>query len=196
MTTSAAAMPRIQPLEPPYEPDVEAYLTKLMPAHSGLEPLRIFRTLAVNFDLATRMRPLSAGLLAHGSIAARERELVILRTTALNGAEYEWGVHATFFKELSEEEIRGSVPGQSYDWNESDALLIRLCDELNATATVSDELWNELRQHWSDAQLIELVVLAGWYRTISGVINAAGLEPERWAARFPAGRRASTPARP
>jgi 4-carboxymuconolactone decarboxylase len=185
MTARAAASPRIQPLEPPYEPDVEAYLTKLLPAGSELEPLRIFRTLAVNFDLATRMRPLSAGLLAHGSIEPRERELVILRTAALNGAEYEWGVHATLFKELTGDEIRGSVPGQTYGWGEGDALLIRLCDELNAGATLSDELWDGLRRHWSEPQIVELVVLAGWYRTISGVINAAQLEPEPWAARLP-----------
>jgi 4-carboxymuconolactone decarboxylase len=180
--TVAAPAARIKPIEPPYEPTVEGYLTKLMPAGSGLEPLRIFRTLAVNFDLATRMRPLSAGLLAHGTIEPRERELVILRTTAINGADYEWGVHATFFKELSSDEIRGTVPGEAHDWSERDALLMRLCDELNSTARVSDELWHELRQQWSDQQLIELVVLAGWYRTISYVINAAQIEPEPWAA--------------
>ena len=196
MIETAATSPRIQPVEPPYEPDVDAYFAKLMPPGSGLEPLKLFRTLAVNFDLASRMRPLGAGLLAHNTIAPRERELVILRTTALNGAEYEWGVHATFFKELTREEIRGSVPGESYGWTESDALLIRLCDELNATAGVSDELWDGLHRHWSDPQLIELLVLAGWYRTISGVINAVQLEPEPWASRFPAGTRANTPARP
>jgi 4-carboxymuconolactone decarboxylase len=188
MTETAATSPRISPLEPPYEPGVDAYLAELMPPGSGLEPLKLFRTLAVNFDLASRMRPLGAGLLAHGSIAPRERELVILRTTALNAAEYEWGVHATFFNELTREEIRGSVPGESYGWSERDALLVRLCDELNATAGVSDELWEGLHRHWSDAQLIELLVLAGWYRTISYVINSARIELELWAARLPADR--------
>jgi len=185
MTTRAAASPRIQPLEPPYEPEVEAYLAKLMPPGSGIEPLKLFRTLAVNFDVASRMRPLGAGLLAHNTIQPRERELVILRTTALSGAEYEWGVHATFFKELTDEEIRGTVPGQRHGWSKRDALLIRLSDELNDTATVSDDLWDELRRHWSDPQLIELLVLAGWYRTISYVINAAQIEPEPWAAAPP-----------
>jgi 4-carboxymuconolactone decarboxylase len=182
MTTAASAA-RIKPLEPPYEPDVETYLKRLMPPGSGLEPLKLFRTLAMNFELASRMRPLGAGLLAHNTIAPRERELVILRTTAMNGAEYEWGVHATLFKELTPDEIRGTVPGEAHDWSERDTLLIHLCDELNSTARVSDELWEELRQHWSDPQLIELVVLAGWYRTISYVINSAQIEPEPWAAR-------------
>jgi 4-carboxymuconolactone decarboxylase len=187
--SSSATSPRIQPLEPPYEPEVEAYLTKLLPADSGLEPLHIFRTLAVNFDLATRMRPLSAGLLAHGTIDPHERELVILRTTVLNGAEYEWGVHATFFKELSLEEIEATA-GSADKWTGSDALLIRMCDELHATSEISDELWEALRDQWSDEQLLELLILAGWYRTISYVINAARLEPETWAARLP------SPARP
>jgi 4-carboxymuconolactone decarboxylase len=174
---------RIKPLDPPYEPEVETYLSKLMPP--GIEPLKLFRTLAVHFDIASRMRPLGAGLLAHNLIEPRERELVILRTTALNGAEYEWGVHATLFKELSDDEVRGTVPGEAHEWNERDALLIRVCDELNASATVSDDLWEELHKHWDDAQLIELVVLAGWYRTISYVINAARIEPEPWAATPP-----------
>jgi alkylhydroperoxidase family enzyme len=107
---------------------------------------------------------------------------VILRTTALNGASYEWGVHATLFSELTEDEIRGTVPGETHDWSDRDVLLLALCDELNATARVSDELWASLAEPWSDAQLIELVMLAGWYRTISYVINAAQIEPEPWAA--------------
>lgn len=178
----AAPPARIKPLEAPYKREVEDYLSKLMPPGSGLEPLKLFRTLAVHFDLASRMRPLGAGLLAHNLIEPRERELVILRTTAINGAAYEWGVHASLFEELSPEEIGGTLPGEAHDWTERDALVIALCDELNATARVSEELWGALTAHWSDAQLIELVVLAGWYRTISYVINAAQVEPEPWAA--------------
>jgi alkylhydroperoxidase family enzyme len=139
----------------------------------------------VNFDLATRMRPLSAGLLAHGTIAPREREIVILRTTMLNGAEYEWGVHAEIFNELTTQEVAATA-GRAGDWTGSDGLLIRMCDELHVTATVSDELWAELAGHWTPAQLLELLILAGWYRTISYVINALQIEPESWAPRLPA----------
>ncbi|HEY7629821.1 MAG TPA: carboxymuconolactone decarboxylase family protein [Thermoleophilaceae bacterium] len=182
--TIAATQARIQPVEPPYEPEIDRYLNQLMPPDSGLEPLKIFRTLVVNYDLATRMRPLSAGLLAHGTIEPRERELVILRTTVLNGAEYEWGVHATFFNELTPEEIRDTAL-QAPGWTGSDALLIRLCDELHMSSEISDELWEGLRANWSDEQLLELIILTGWYRTISYVINGLRIEPESWAARLP-----------
>jgi alkylhydroperoxidase family enzyme len=172
---------RIPPLQPPYEPGVGEQLAKWMPPNSGLEPLALFRTLYVHGDLAGRMRPLGAGILGHGLVEARDRELMILRTCALNGAEYEWGVHVTAFAEavgLAEADVAATVEG-------SDDLVIRLAGELHATTTVSDELWAELAERWSHAQILELIVTAGWYRLLSGIINAAGIELEPWAARFP-----------
>jgi 4-carboxymuconolactone decarboxylase len=52
-------------------------------------------------------------------------------------------------------------------------------------ASVTDELFGALREHFADAEILELVITAGWYRAISYVINAAQVEPEEWAARFP-----------
>jgi 4-carboxymuconolactone decarboxylase len=53
------------------------------------------------------------------------------------------------------------------------------------SASVTDELFGALREHFADAEILELVVTAGWYRAISYVINAARVEPEESAARFP-----------
>ena len=181
---------RIAPLDPPYEPEIENYLVKITPP--GIEPLKLFRTLAVHYDLASRMRPLGAGLLAHPTIEPRERELIILRTCALSGADYEWGVHAAFFKELSREEIEATA--SDAEWSASDALLIALADELHTTGTLSDDVWALLAEHWSEPQLIELIVLAGWYKTISYVVNALRIEPEPWAPA-PTAATAAAPAR-
>src|ERR1700736_6197257 len=107
--------PRIAPLEPPYEPAIEAILKKWMPPGSGIEPLALFRTLAVHDELASRMRPLGAGILGHGRVEPREREIVIHRTCARAGAEYEWGVHVLAFGKplgLSDEQIAATVRGQ------------------------------------------------------------------------------------
>ena len=187
--TAAAPTPRIAPLEPPYEPDVEQMLQKWMPPGTGLEPLALFRTLTVHDELSARMRPLGAGILGHGRIKSRERELIILRACARAGAEYEWGVHATAFGTgvgLTAEEIAATAAeGLDPVWSAADAQLIRLVDELHDTNTVSDELWAELAQRFSDDQMLELVIAAGWYRLLSYVINAARIQLEPWAARFP-----------
>jgi 4-carboxymuconolactone decarboxylase len=189
MTVNAGS-PRIAPLEPPYEPDIATMLEKWMPPNSGLEPLRLFRTLGVHPELAARMRPLGAGILGHGLVEPRLREVMIDRTCARCGAEYEWGVHAVAFGSavgLSEEQLAATVNGSPDDpsWSEAERAVVRLADELHDTADVSGATFEALTEHFSDEQIIELVVTSGWYHTISYVINAVRVQPESWAARFP-----------
>jgi 4-carboxymuconolactone decarboxylase len=184
-------VPRIAPLEPPYKPEIDAILKKWMPPGAETEPLRLFRTLAVHDELASRMRPIGSGILGHGRIEPREREIVIHRTCARASAEYEWGVHVLAFGKplgLSDEQIAATVHGSAEDpaWSERDAVLVRLADELHDTSTVSDAVWAKLAERFSEDQLLELIITAGWYRLLSYVINAAGVEHEPWAARFPA----------
>jgi alkylhydroperoxidase family enzyme len=61
----------------------------------------------------------------------------------------------------------------------------RLADELHGTGDISDPLFAELERHFDQRQILELVITSGWYHTISFVINAARVELEPWAARFP-----------
>src|SRR5262245_54259030 len=86
---------RIAPLDPPYTEPVAAALERIMP--KGVPPLVLFRTLAVNERVFLRV--MAGGLLDRGTISLREREIVIDRTCARCGSEYEWGVHVAFFAE-------------------------------------------------------------------------------------------------
>lgn len=177
---------RIETVDPPYDEDVEADFEALMP--EGMEPLKLFRTVAHNPRVLHRMR--LGGLLDEGAIEPRERELLILRTTANCGCEYEWGVHVTGFSAavgLSEEQVAATVHGDQDDpaWSETDALLIQLADELHETARISDDLWTNLETYWDSDQLIELVMLIGLYHAVSFTANAFEVEPEPVAERFP-----------
>jgi 4-carboxymuconolactone decarboxylase len=182
--------PRIPPLEPPYEPATEETLLKWMPPGSGIEPLKLFRTLLVHDSLMSRMRPLGAGILAHGLLEPRVRELMILRTCARCGAEYEWGVHATFWAGrvgLGDHELAATVRAGAEDpvWSEADRAVIRLADELHDRAGVSDETYWALERQFTAPEILELTITAGWYHTISFVINTARIQLEPWAARYP-----------
>lgn len=181
---------RIAPLKPPYSPEIDAALRRWMPPGADVEPLRLFRTLNVHEQLASRMRPLGAGILGHGLLEPREREIVIHRTCARAGAEYEWGVHVLAFGGplgLTEQQIAATVRGGADDpaWGEREGLLIAMADELHDTATISQGLFERLSALYTDEQLLELLVTAGWYRLLSYVINGAGVQNEPWAARFP-----------
>jgi 4-carboxymuconolactone decarboxylase len=178
---------RIAPLDPPYPDRVAEDFAALMPP--GVPPIALFRTLAKNPRVLRRVR--RGGLLDPGSITVRQREIVILRTTARAGAEYEWGVHAAFFAGaagLSDAELAATVleGPDALCWREEDGLLVRLVDELHDGARPSDATWSALSARFADDQIIEIIVLAGLYRAISYVVNGTGVELEPSARRFPA----------
>jgi len=184
--------PRIAPLQAPYPPGVQEMLAKWMPPASEAEPLRLFRTLAVHAELMSRMRPLGSGILgARATVPPQLREIVIHRTCALTGAQYEWGVHALAFGAplgLSETQLRSSVHGHWSDacWEPEQASVFRLADELHQTSTLSDQLWQALAARFQDAQIIELIVTAGWYHVIGYLCNGVRVQEEEWAPGFPA----------
>jgi alkylhydroperoxidase family enzyme len=185
---STTTTPRIAPLEPPYDDEVARTLERMMPP--DVEPLKLFRTVAHNPKLLDKLRSTGAYLLNFGTVDPREREIVIHRTCARCGCEYEWGVHVAAFARplgFSEEEIEATVRGgaDTPPWAEREALLVRLVDELHDTATISDSLWEELAAGWNPAQLIELITLVGQYHAVSFVANGLGVALEDVAARFP-----------
>ncbi len=180
------AEPRIAAIEPPYAPEVQQAFDMVM---RGAPPLLLFRTIAHNPRVLARM--MAGGLLDKGSISLRQRELMILRTTARCGAEYEWGVHVAAFgakAAWTPAEIAASVNSGAAEpaWKEDERLIIRLADELHETQRVSDGLWLELQAVYQPDQLIELIMLAGLYHAVSYLVNGLRLPPEKSAPRFPA----------
>jgi 4-carboxymuconolactone decarboxylase len=190
--TATARSPRIPPLEPPYAPDIEQMLARWMPPGSDIEPLRLFRTLAHNQELTSRMRPLGAGILgARASVPPLLREIMIHRTCALTGNEYEWGVHAAAFGRplgLTDEQLLSTVHGHGRDpcWDRTQATVLALADELHATSSISDELWAPLAAEFDERQIIELITTAGWYHVIAYICNGLRVQAEEWAPGFPA----------
>ncbi|WP_089106280.1 carboxymuconolactone decarboxylase family protein [Streptomyces hyaluromycini] len=185
-------MPRIEPLSPPYTAQVDQALRRWMPPDVPHEPLTLFRVLHRNPELASRMFALGAGLLGHGSLPAVDRELVIARVTARTGCSYEWGVHAASLARqagLGPEQLQATTdtdPAANVSWPPHHAALLGAVDELHDTAQLSQTAWDALRVHYEDGQLLELLVLAGWYRTISYLANGLLLEEEPWGTGFPA----------
>jgi alkylhydroperoxidase family enzyme len=182
-------MPRIRPVHPPYVPEVATQLESMMPA--GVEPIALFRTFARNLPMARAMGTWGAYELGrHLSVGRREREIVIDRTCARCGCEYEWGVHVAFFAQtagLNAQQTTSLVHGSSDDpcWTEpNERALIDMVDALHEEADLSDGLWDILASHFSDEQLLDLLFLCGWYHAISFVARATRVDPEEGAPTF------------
>jgi alkylhydroperoxidase family enzyme len=178
-------MSRIAPIEAPYPESAQKLFDLAMP--EGMEPLALFRVMARSERLLPRF--MRAGVLDRGPIPIRDREIVIHRTTARCRAEYEWGVHVSAFGrplELGEDVLEALVHGDAEDpaFDERQATLVALCDELHETSTLVPETWTRLRGYFDELQILELIYTVGMYHTVSFLVNGLDLENEEFGARF------------
>ena len=178
-------MPRIAPLTAPYKDDVQKSFDAIMPP--GADPLVLFRTLATSDRHWRKFR--AGSLLDRGPLSLREREIVIDRTCALAGCEYEWGVHVAIFAgpaRLTEKQVAATVSGERGCWTPAELALLEAVDALHARATLDEGEWTALRAHYEEDQILEALLLCGFYRTVAYVSNGLALPLEPTAARFPA----------
>jgi alkylhydroperoxidase family enzyme len=140
-------MPRIAPAEPPYEPTIAAELARIMPP--GVAPLVLFRTMAKSPRVFTKM--FAGGLLDKGPLSLRQREIVIDRTTARLGCEYEWGVHVAFFAErvgFTPEQVANTARSERRRLLDADEqAFIGLADDLVERRVVEQATWTRLTAH-------------------------------------------------
>ncbi len=179
-------MSRIAPAEPPYPTAIADSLERIMPP--GLEPLVLFRTMAKSPRVFGKM--FAGGLLDKGPLSLRQREIVIDRTTARLGCEYEWGVHVALFAGkvgFGETEIAATVAGSSDAacWTVEEQALLALVDDLVDRRTITDTSWSALTAHFDEPQILEAIALVGYYHTISFLCRGLSLPVEAWSARFP-----------
>lgn len=180
-------MPHVlSPLEPPF-PAEAAEILKSYPQKDGYL-LSLFRTFANSVRF---LRKGVANLLdAESPLSLRQREIVILRTTAKCDCEYEWGVHVTAFAkaaQLTAEQIAATRLG-AHDaacWEAEERLLLAAVDQLCADARIGDATLAEAQRTWTREQQLEILALVGNYHTVSFVANSSRLAPEPFAARFP-----------
>jgi len=180
-------MQRIEPAKPPFPPEVDALINRIVPP--GVPPFTLFTTLARDPRLFVRFA--GRGLLGRGNVTVRQREIVIDRVTSQCGSEYEWGLHVSFFREeckFTDEEVYSLVHGGPDDpcWTAEEKLLIRMCDSLYKTCNIDQELWDGLKKFLSDVGVMELIILAGSYRTVAYLTNSIQMPLEDFGARFPA----------
>jgi alkylhydroperoxidase family enzyme len=178
-------MSRIAPLQPPYAPPIQAQFDAIM---HGAPPLMLFRVIAGSPRAWDKFR--AGSLLDPGPLSLREREIVINRTCALTGCEYEWGVHVAVFAKaagLTEEQILATVQGgaDAPCWSPSERALLAAVDALHHRASLSGEEFRALAAHHDDAKIFEIILLSGFYRTVSYFANGLDLPLEPNAARFP-----------
>lgn len=174
---SSPAQPRIAPVR---EPDLEQseLLAKTLLTKSG-RPLNLFATLAHNPRLLKRFNMLGGYFLRHGTLPERVRELVILRVAVLTGSEYEHAQHVVLGLEagLTREEI-DRTRGPLAAWTGADLIVLQFVAEMVDSDGAVVPSWDALADRFSEAQMLELALLVGFYRMLAGFLVVVGVQVE------------------
>jgi alkylhydroperoxidase family enzyme len=143
---------------------------------STLSKLNVLRALLQNPAVAAAQSHLGGTLMASKTLNPRLRELVILRTGWRTKSEYEFCQHVGVARQLqmSDEEILGvRDPANCTAFSEVDRAVIAMADELSDNAEVSARTWSILERFFSAAELVELVLVSGFWRMMAGFLKAA-----------------------
>ena len=169
--------PRINPVQEMTE-EVKIIMGGGINSPAGT-PLNIFGTIAHHPRLLKRFMNFAGMFLNKGLLPPREREIVILRVGWNCQSVYEFGQHTLIGQRvgLSLNEIDALTKDiAEHGWSERDRALIEMSDDLCSDDCVSAATWAELSTQWNEAELVELVMVAGMYRLVSGFLNTMGVE--------------------
>jgi len=169
------SQPRLEPLDDDeLDPDIRGRL--------GDPPiLNIFKTVGHHPNLFRRWMVFGNHVLFKSTLSGRDRELLVLRIGWLCRSGYEWGQHVRLARAegMTDEEIDRIAVGPDADgWTSNERALLRATDELHDDADVSDATWDELAQHYTTEQLLDILFTVGQYNMVSMVLNSLGVQPE------------------
>ena len=179
--------PRIAPLPPEERDERVAELVASLRVHPDGPDMNLFGTLARHPRLLKWWSAFGGMLLFGGALPGRDRELLILRTAALTGADYEWAHHQELaaMVGLTSDEISRIVAGpDDAGWTIADATLLRAADELHQDACITDATWAVLAAAYDEPQLIEIPMIVGQYHLVAFTLRSLGIRRE---AAYPDG---------
>jgi 4-carboxymuconolactone decarboxylase len=140
-------------------------------------------------------RALARSTVLEATIELRLRELLILRVAYLSDCEYELFHHLSLARQLGATgaEIDAMRTGDFSAIGEKEGALGRFVTEIVVDVNPDDETMAAIRAHFSDAHVIEMIMIIGYYMMVARAAAAAGIEVEKeavtdWAWLSPAGR--------
>lgn len=187
-TVPAMPGPRIPPLPPDdREPRTAELMDSLRFDPDGGD-LNLFATLAHHPRLLKRWAAFGGLLLFGGELTDRDRELLILRTSANTDADYEWSHHQGLGQAagLTQAEIDRVFDGPGADgWSDQDRTILNAADELHHDGRIGDATWEALSRRCTTAQLIEIPMVVGQYHLVAFTVRSLGIEREAGSTGFP-----------
>jgi alkylhydroperoxidase family enzyme len=125
---------------------------------------------------------LGGTLLGKLQLDSRLRELCLLHAVKLAGGEYEWMQHVPIARDLgcAEAQVAALEAGEEaaacFDARERAAL--GFTREVVVDGRTSEPTLAEARRHLSEREIVELIVLAGFYTMLARLTETLGVEAD------------------
>ena len=142
------------------------------------KPVNLYRALGNHPALTAAWTEFANAIRHHSRTPRALREIMILRTAQIAHSEYEWAHHLRMARkaEVGEAKIAalaGWRTSREFDAKERAALALT---EAVMACNVSDEVHAEVKEHFSDAEFVELSLTAGFYAMVSRMLDAMRVE--------------------
>jgi 4-carboxymuconolactone decarboxylase len=153
----------------------------------GSAILNLHRALASTPNGLRNFMRLGNSLLFHGVLPPALRELAILRVAQMTGASYEWAHHVPIARQVGvgEEQIAGLKGWHtSPHFDERERAALRYVESVTSAVTVPNEVFREARAHLSEAEVVELTLVAGYWGMVARLLVALEIDLEPPLAQY------------
>ena len=145
------------------------------------KPPNLYRALANHAPLAAAWTEFARAIRYESRTPRPLRELMILRGAQLMRSEYEWAQHLKLARKagVTEDKIQGLANWRAGPFDGRERAALALAEAVTA-AQVPDEVYAEVRRHFSEAEFVELALTAAFYAMVGRMLDAmrVELEPE------------------
>ncbi len=158
-----------------------AKLADRIRAERGGKLLNLYRMLLVSPPVAEGWLSFLTAIRQKCTLPGGPRELAILRVAILNRAPYEYAAHVPF---ALKDGIGQAQIDALEDWRASTLFsgaqraLLAYTDSMTKEIHVPDAVFDALRPHYSEREIVELTATIAAYNLVSRFLEAMKIDPE------------------
>jgi len=175
-------MPRISRLEKDQVDPESAKIYDTYLQERGNVP-NMFRTVAHRPEILRTMIAHFRAVMNTGTVPQKLKELAIVRTSQLNHCEYCLASHTVLARRhgWSDEQLADLANFRNRsDFTDADKAALELAERTTLNPNgVDDAFWSELRKHYDEGEIIELLAAIGLFNYFNRFNNALHMEPTK-----------------
>lgn len=171
-------MARLRYVDGSASPSVEELYERI--ERLGRPVLNLYRVLAHQPGALSAFLDMSAYVRSGSSLEPGLRELVILATAYELGSEYELAQHVDIARRMGvgADKIEAATGGAPEALDGAQRCAVEYARQVARTRTCDEATFTQLRSHFADAAVVDLVVTVAWYHLCAAILGPLEVDVE------------------